>query len=316
MTSHKSICRAAAILPLGMFACLAAPPARAEEPATVLAQGTSVVERHPQVLRMQLEIHAKANDLKTALSRLTDRRAKAEKVLLELGADKASLKFGTPHVSAEATQRQQQMRMMVLQQLRARGGRPKEGAETPEPVTLALSVKAEWPLAQTEPNELLLLTHELQKKIKTADLSGKKEVEQPSEEEEELAEEMQSNYLDGSEQQVGEPVFMYVAKIAPADRKQAIADAFNQAKSKADDLAQAAGASIGSLNELKWIEQSGGDFDSSNPFDMSSYYTSLAYQAAQQLGGMASSNDGSEAIGSEPGPVRFGGTGDASFRLK
>jgi len=316
MTDHNPMIRTSAMMALGVLLGLAAPQAGAEELATVIAQGTSVVERPPELLRMQLEIHAKATDLKTALSRLAERRAKAEKVLLELGADKESLKFGTPHVSAEATQRQQQMRMMVVQQLRARGGRPKEGVETPEPVTLALSVKAEWPLAQTEPNELLLMAHELQKKIKAADLSGKKEVEQPTEEEEELAEEMQSNYFDGSEQQVGEPVFMYVAKIAPAVRKQAIADAFNQAKAKAEDLAQAAGASIGSLSELKCIEQGGAGLDSMSPFDMSSYYTSLAYQAAQQLGGMASSNDGSEAVGTEPGPVRFGITVDASFRLK
>ena len=316
MTGQTTIFRVSAMLAIGIFTSLAATPAGAEEPGTVIAQGTAVVERPPELLRMQLEIHAKASDLKTALSRLADRRAKAEKVLLELGADKESLKFGTPHVSAEATQRQQQMRMMVLQQLRSRGGKPKEGAETPEPVTLALSVKAEWPLSKTDPNELLLMTHELQKKIKAADLSGKKEVEQPTEEEEELAEEMQNNYFDGSEQQVGEPVFMYVAKIAAADRKQAIADAFTQAKAKAEDLAQAAGASVAGLSQLKCLEQSGGDFDSNDPFDMSSYYASMAYQAAQQLGGMASSKDGSEAIGTEPGPVRFNITVDASFQLK
>ena len=315
MTARNRTIRVSTMGALALLLSLAAPHAGAEEQATVIGQGTSIVERQPELLRMQLEIHAKASDLKTALSRLAERRAQAAKLLVELGAEQGSLKFGSPHVSPQAMQRQQQMRMMVAQQLRGRGGKPKEAAETPEPVTLVLSVRAEWPLTGTEPDDLLLKTHELQKKIKAADLAGKKELEQPTEEEEESAAEAQQTYFDPSEQQIGDAVFVYVAKIPAPVRKQAITEAFIQAKAKAEDLAQAAGASIGSLRELKCMEQAGPNLDGMASFN-NNYYNSMAYRLAQQAAGMFAAGGNPEAVGAEPGLVRFGISVDASFLLK
>ncbi|MGD9646312.1 MAG: SIMPL domain-containing protein [Pirellulales bacterium] len=287
----------------------------ADDSPTVVAQGTSVVERQPEVLRMQMEIYAKAPDLKTALSQLAKRRSDAEKLLVELGASDSSLKFGTPHVSAQAVQRQRQMRMMLAQRLRTPGARSRSDAAPAEPVTLALQLTAEWPIGSTAPDDLLVKTHDLQERIVAADIAGKKELEQPTEEEEELAAEMQGMYVDPSEQQAGEAVFVYVAKIPQDVRREAIAKAFDKAKATAADLAQAAGAAIGDLRELRCVEQVGPTVGGLSGMG-GMYYDSMAYRLAQQAAGMFNMAEQTEAVGAEPDGVRYGITIDAKFGLK
>ena len=78
---------------------------------------------------------------------------------------------------------------MVIQQMRARGKKVPKGLLTPQTVTVSPALTAQWPLGTESHEKLLLLSQRIQEKIKAADLSGSKEAEKVSPEEEEFEEE-------------------------------------------------------------------------------------------------------------------------------
>ena len=72
-------------------------------------------------------------------------------------------------------------------------------------------------------------------------------------EEEELAEEMEGEvmmYNDESQPKPGEPIFLFVTRISPQDRAQALAAAFAKARRQAEELSKAAGSELGALQGL------------------------------------------------------------------
>jgi hypothetical protein len=155
-------------------------------------------------------------------------------------------------------------------------------------------------------------------------LAGKKELEKLSGEDEEMSQElagMQANMGgDPSQAQPGTPTFTLVSKITPQDHSRALADAFQKAKTRAQETARAAGAELGALRQIGSTAQSGGDSgDAENPNQvynraMQAYYRSMGMGDS---GGQP--NDAAnplEAAGTQPGDVAFHVTVNASFELK
>ena len=179
---------------------------------------------------------------------------------------------------------------------------------------------AEWPLAAKSDDERMLAAQAIEEKINAADLSGSKEAQKLSPEEEELAEEasrMASERYDQSAPQPDQVQFVFVARLSDEDRRKGMADAFVRAKTNAAELAAAAGVKLGPLVALSGHSggQSGvgeneyGGYDGSQgPF--ANFRRFLAEQ-----GGDDADAKPDEAMSAEPATIRFTCLVSASFGL-
>lgn len=302
-----------------------AQPARAQYGAGLFqsgggtVSGTAIVniKRQPETMRLQIALLAKGSNLKEALSALQERIEVARLQVGGLGATKNSITIGSPRIAtAQNNQQRQMMERMIRQRLARSGKRPGKLPKQSMPVTVSAELTAEWKLSGETAGELLLASHELQEKIKTADLAGLKEAQKLSPEEEELLEEAQSNFGFGSgnEAKPGDPAFLFVSKISQEDRDKALTEAFKKAKSKAARLAKAAGSELGTLRSLGSQQTSAGDY---NNYAMYGGYNSPAYQALQRaIATQAAGGELSEAIGAMADQVTYKITVTASFDLK
>ncbi|HEV3340414.1 MAG TPA: SIMPL domain-containing protein [Pirellulales bacterium] len=291
--------------------------AQAGGPPNVSGNGTAVIERQPELLRMEVDVLAKGKDLKDALGKLKQRRKAAEEQLAKLGAEAKSIRFGTPGIAPPENDQQKQMQLMMRQRMMQRRGarRPSEKPAPTPPVAVSMSLTAEWPLKAEEAEPLLIASHDLEEKIKAADLAGRKAAEDLSPEEEEAEEENDEQdpqvYYGGQPQaKPGEPRFVYVSTISDMDRAKALAEAFERAKAEAGGLAKAASADLGSLLQLAGGNESGVDSDAYEQWGGSYQYR--MFQRAQR----ASSDDKVEAVGPQPGPLKYHVTVTATFALK
>jgi uncharacterized protein YggE len=278
----------------------------------VSGTGSAVIKRAPDRLRLQVDLLAKGKTLQEALGKLKDRRDAARMQLEKMGVAKDSIEFGEPKIQ-QASEEQQQMLEMMVRQKMGRGKKAKDKA-TP-PVTVSANLKAEWPLKSSNVEELLVTGHEISQKVKAADLSGSKDAEKGSAEEEELSEEMDAQMMNayGQQQKPGTPVFIYVAKISDKERADATAEAFEKAKAQAARLAQAAGTTIGPLRNLTSNQQFPTDWEG-----YGSAYSRYAYQMVrqQQMATDPSQTELTEAIGPDASAVSLQVTVSASFGLK
>jgi uncharacterized protein YggE len=279
------------------------PPAAAQAPAktgTIAAAGSAEIKRQPQALRVQVEIVAKGKDLKEALVKLKERR-EAVKVLLR-GFETApeSVAFGDPTLGGDKTDQQKQFEMMVAQRLRA-GGKPlpKTGAQ---PTVVSLSLKFDAPLKADSAEELLVQAEALQQKIKKADLGGAKDFEKLTPQQEELAEEMEMASMMGGEQgpKPGEPTFVFVGRVSEDEQTKALAEAFANAQRDAQQLAKAAGVTLGPLQHLEQNVQGGSMEDL-----MSQGYYGYNQYMAQRMQQVASMIEAREAVSMRPGAVVY-----------
>jgi hypothetical protein len=280
----------------------------------VSAAGTVAVQQKPTRMRMHIQLFAKAKTLEAALAKLKERREAAALQVESLKADKKSIVFDGPALSATQANQKRQLEAMVMEQLRARGKKPK-GIQVPQTVTVTASLTAEWPLEAKSQEQLLLLVQGIEEKIKAADLSGSQEVEKLSPEEEELADEAKQAMGRYGQQELplGQPTFLYVAVLSKQDRKKAMADAFAKASAEAADLAKAAGAGLGPL-----IGLSGGcnpqhdvGEEGYNPYSNRNNYLA---QVMAQAGGDPDEKQ-SEAVSTNPGPLTFNCYVTATFAL-
>src|SRR5262249_10878642 len=111
-----------------------------------------------------------------------------------------------------------------------------------------------------DPEELLLVAHSLEERIKTADLGGTKDLKQLSPQDEELAQEQADEMVDFGDSEApkrGEPIFLYVSKVSEDDKAKALEQAFKKAKREATLLARAAGVELGALRHLADHSSSG-----------------------------------------------------------
>jgi len=287
---------------------------------TVSAVGTATLERRPVALRVHVEVIAKGRTLKEALTNLADLREAARVQLDALGAVEESVSFGEPSLSnVEAAQRKQ-FEMMVRQRMTARGKQVPKGLQVPKSFAVSSRLTADVPLQGQSTEALLLEAQALREKIKAADLAGTKQAGELSPEEQELAEEMAQMMMQHGEEPVpvGEPLFMYVARITEAERDRAMADAFAKAKARAERLAGAAGVKLGPLVALGG--SGGGSSAMTNP-DVYGMYGGGDYRRQQYLrqlmrsGGAADDDSTNETFGAEPGGLKFNFMVTAMFAL-
>jgi hypothetical protein len=286
---------------------------------TVSGTGSGEIQRLPQLMRMRVVVTAKGKDTAEALAALKDRVSAAKTQLLALGADKASIAAEEPQLAVENKDRRRQMEMMMAQRMRG-GRRPAaKKEEAKPPVSVSATLSAQWPLKAAGGEELLVAVTALQDKIKAADVAGAKEQAKLTPEEQELADELAAEqvgmYGGDEEPKPGEPIFMFVAPIAAAEREKLLVDGFKKAKDRAARLAKAAGAELGALRLLSDNETDASDEALSlNPYaglDSRSY---RMMQMARGTGGMQ--EELSEAVGTQPTKVVYRVIVSASFDLK
>ena len=280
MNARKILLSAA----LGLVGLHVARPAGADTPVgTVSGSGHEVIKRPPELLRMQIELSAKGKTLSDALKKLEARRESALGHLAKIGGEKDATKIGDVHMDASTSDRQRQMEMMVRQRMRQAGKKSKKPAE--QPLTVSCLLTCEWKLKGRSAEELLVESHAIEEKARAADLAGLK-AEEKSPEEEELAEEMGDDnfavmYGGGGDDEMkpGEPIFVYVGKISPEDRTQALAAAFAKARQEAEQLSKAAGAELGPLQSLS---EGGGMGGSPQIYGYTDFYSSSRSQVVMR----------------------------------
>lgn len=286
----------------------AGPDANGAE-GTVEGTGTAAVKQQPDTLRLHIDLLAKARTLREALAKLKERREAARLQLIALKVDEASIEFAEPKIQVQSDEQRRMMQMLVQQRLQGQSRRRSPDAPKP-PVTVSMSLNAEWPIKYDSMEELLILSHELQEKIREADLAGLKEAEELSPEEQELAEEaeqMRSSY-GGSEEQPGQPTFLFVAAVSEQQRAAATAEAFRKARNQAAQLAEAAGAQLGVLRHLS------GQMNPQLDYNDYTGYSNL-YRFAQQQLATPGASEPAEAVGPRPGTVSYQVIISASFAL-
>lgn len=278
-----------------------------EQGSGIQASGMATIERPSEVMRMQVEILAKsAKDLPDAMAKLKSRRAKVEKTLESLGADKKSISFGELRIDESQDENHRRMEMMVHQRLAQRGKKPAKEVVT-KPVRVAMRLTVEWPLKDADAASQLMESKKLQDAIKAADLAGLKETEEQTAEESEVAEEMEepmNNWGGQNQAKPGEPQFRFFAKIPAADREKAMAEAFRRARVEAEQLAKAADVGLGRLQSLQATSSPDPeDFEGYRPYGF-------------QYRGRPSETDGDEATGPKPGILKLRVGISASFAIK
>jgi hypothetical protein len=278
---------------------------------TVIGRGQAEVKKDPELLRMQVEIVVRGKDLKDALDRLKERRGELVKKLAELEALKDSAEFGAPTVTGDKSSRQLQIERMMIDRGRfpspvRQPVKPKQ----PDPVFVAVSLKADWTLSGS-PEELLLRTQTLQEKIKAADLGGLKALEgQASPAEIEVQEELRGmNREEGPKR--GEPTFLFVARIKDAERVQGLARAYQSAREHAERSARSANAALGALLHLDSEMQAaaGADPSADDPYRYLQRYRGWGGENPPEL-------PKGEVVGTHPGRLAFRFSVSASFALK
>jgi uncharacterized protein YggE len=278
--------------------------------------GAVVVQREPTRLRMFVQVSAKGKNLEDALAKMKDRREATTTVLERLKVDKESIVFSPPSLSNPETARKQQMEAMIRAQMRQQGKKVPAGLQLPKTVTLSAMLTAEWPLEAKSTEQRLLMAQALQEKIKAADLTGRKEAQELSPEEEELAEEanrMVNERFGEQQAQQDQAQFVFVARLSKEDRKKAMADAFAKAKANAAELAAAAGTELGPLVGLSGSCSGQSNFGE-NEYNQYSPGSRWRQIAAQQAGDDSGAKQ-DEAFSNEPDKLSFGCSVTASFAL-
>ncbi len=277
----------------------------AGQPA-VSASGIATVPREATKLRMYIQLTAKGKTLEDALVKLKDRREAATAQLEVLKADTKSIVFGSPSLSNAASARKRQIEAMVIEQMRNRGKKAPKGLQAPQTVTLSATLTAEWPLKPESPDKLLLLSQDIEEKLKADDLAGSKEAETLAPEEQEFEEEatQMAGRFGQQEQPAGQPQFVFVAVLPKEDREKAMAEAFADAKKKAAELTKAAGVELGPLIGLTGHCGGQSNFGGFEGYDPTGRMQLLRQMIAQQTGeGPDAKPD--EAMGTDPGALKF-----------
>ncbi|MEN6459159.1 MAG: SIMPL domain-containing protein [Thermoguttaceae bacterium] len=281
------------------------------------AVGSASVRKQPTRLRMHIELLAKGKNLEEALAKLKDRREAAVLQLETLKVDKKSIVFEGPTKSAAQAAQKRQIEAMIMEQMRSRGKKPK-GLQVPQTVTVTGSLTAEWPLEAKSRDQLLLAANAIEEKVSAADISGSREVQKLSPEEEELAEEarQQSNRYGETPQAVGQPTFLFIAVLSKQERQKAMAEAYRKAAAAAAELAKATDVDLGRLVNVVGVcrgQQIAGDEEEN------SYASRMAAMRLQRLFQQAVENAGEkldESFSDTPTPLTFTCTVMATFAMK
>jgi uncharacterized protein YggE len=271
--------------------------ASAEKPETTLsAQGTASLEKMPEIMRLKIDIQASAPELQPALAKLKAKREAAVKKLKEIGASDEAIVFEGPTLVPDQTEAVKRQMAMMRGQMNEEE-EEEEGAK-PAKVSVMVNLKLDLPLQTADTEALLVTVHELQEKIRKADVAGLKEEKLSDEEQEEQAEmqEQLSRFGGDDQPKPGQPIFVFVWKMSDEERSKLLADAFANAKAEAQKLAAAAGAQLGPLASL-----SSHTMAQEEDYRYSYSFNPMLYQVMQRARAMGSTEQAeTEAIGVLP----------------
>jgi uncharacterized protein YggE len=294
-----------------------------------MATGSVELERPAERLRLRIQLRVRsAIDMADAVKQLKARRTEVEEKLNTLGAEKQSIHFGNPRVDEGQKGFPTGIHFapaaafpgggVDLVEALPPGSRVVAGKQERPPIKLAMDLTADWMLKSKDPLELLVEATKLQDAIKDADLSGFEEDEdlaEDTEEEEEFA------FGPGGIQinrKPGDPQFQYVAVISDADYKQALRDAFQKAKAKAEDLASIANIPLGGINGLHSSRQSVRQemTQDNGDFDEEMYYSPVAGDEDYVYPAGMHGKDSLEAFGVSPGKLKYRVAVTVTYSLK
>ena len=301
---------------LGVLMGCAVDPLHADEPQSshVTGQGAFEMKKQPEFLRIQVEVLAKAKSAKDALAKLQERKQAARTKLEGMGATAESIEFGEPSVVAEQDPREAQMMNRRMWMMQNQGGKkpPAKPKEAP-PVVVSCNLKAQIRLTAPNPEEMLILTHGLEERIKAADLGGTKAIKQGGPQEEELAQEEMQGMVNGDEQRVrGQPFLIYVSKLSDEERIRAVREAFKRAERQAGELAGAAGLVLGPVYKLEETQITNNDVE----MPMEYVYSQMGGMRMQQASFGVDDKNTIEAMGARPAKVVYRVGVAASFEMR
>lgn len=288
------------------------PPAPPESGDTIGGGDVVWLQRQPTMMRVFVELLGKGSTLEEALANLKERRTTVRAQLDKLQADKESVSFGAIAIVNTETSEQQRLEAAIVERLAERG---RKAPKTPKakPMTVSSVLTAQWPLKAGTPEELILTVHQLEEKIKAADLAGIAVVQKLSPEEEELAEETAAaarNSYGQDRAPIGTPRFVFVAKISAQERDKAKSEAFAKAVQDAEKLAKLAGVKLGSLASIYpgQVRRSSVDYSAPPLSDAQKEYLRQKSQDpdTEEMG---------EIVGDAPGPLTLGITVSVGFHM-
>jgi hypothetical protein len=282
----------------------------------VTGQGAFEMRKQPDILRVQVEVLAKARTAKDAVAKLQEHRQAAKAKLESMGALPATIEFSEPVVTNTMDPQEARMQAMMQRRMMMQGGKKAPAkAKEPPPIVVSCLLKAEIPLTAPNPEELLIVSHNLEERIKQADLGAMKSLKQGAPQEEEANEEQMQmmGMMPGEEQNArGTAILSYVKKLTAEDRALAVREAFKRAEKQAAELAGAAGLVLGPVISLDETPSQMNDSD--GPNNMEWMYSRMGIRVAvPQLGDY---KKGPEASGSKPAMVAYRIGVNASFELK
>jgi Protein of unknown function (DUF541) len=295
-------------------ACIDGPPS-----AAISGQGAFELKKQPDILRIHVDVQAKGKTVKEALTKLQERKQSAQTNLQVLGAIAETIRFGEPMIVTENPNQQRQMMMIMRQRAMMGGKQPDKKPKEPPPIVVTCTLAAEVPLKAASPEDLLITSHELEKRVRTMDLGGAKDMKQASAQDEELAQE--NDDMDPNETfRRGDPLFLYVRRIAPDEELKAMTTAFQRARTNALKLAKASGSELGALQRVddsqgapwQWQQDMDENITMRSPWG--------SYQSMNIMGILRPHPSGDEipvveAVGTNPSKVVFRVGLSASFEL-
>ncbi len=281
----------------------------------VSGMGVYELKKQPDILRVQVEVLAKARSAKDALAKLQEHRQAAKGQLESMGASAATIEFSEPVVTSTLDPNEARMQAMMAQRAMMQGKKaPAKPKEAP-PVVVSCMLKAEIPLTAHTPEELLVHTHALEERIKQADLGSIKSLKQNTPQEEEMNDaQMQAMGMNGGEEQNvrGLPVISYVKKLSADERSQAVREAFKKAERQATELASAAGMVLGQVLSLEESPVQSNEPDGPNTMEWMYARMGVRYAMPQ----VTDNKKMPEASGAKPATVFYRVGVSASFELR
>jgi uncharacterized protein YggE len=299
----------------GSMVDLSAPQAAGH--SAITASGTTTIRLKPGQLRLYMQVQAKGKTLEDALAKMKDRREAATAQLEAFKADKKSIVFGNPALPSTQSSQARQVEAMVVAQMQSRGKKLPKGLQAQRTVTVTATLAARWSLAGLPPEQMLVTVQGIEDKVKAADLSGGKEAEKVSAEDEELDEEaaQMANRYGQAAPDPSQPQFLFVAVVAKEEREKAMAEAFANAKSQAVELAKAAGVQLGPLVGLSGNCSGQGSLgDEYSGYDPTGR-TAILRQIIAQHAGDDPDQKQNEAIGPDPNMLKFTFYATAMFQV-
>ena len=296
-------------------------PLAAVAQEAIVGSGSATIKKAPVAVRMVVELSGTGKNLEEALTNLKDVEAAAAKKIEALGAEKGSVRFGAPTTANAQNAQRQQMETMIRQRMMGKTTKTPKGAQAAPSVSVGTTLTAQWPLKDESTEAAMLAVNALTDKVKAAKISGQAEKKLTAAEEE-VAEEMAEMMRDRGDETVqpGEPHFVFIAKITPAEREKAMAEAFQKAKAQAEELAKAAGIELGALRAVSGAGGSRANYMN----DYGGYgYERRQYMQRMMMQAMGESEDDeantggkNETVAAEPGALVFQFGVQASFAIK